>query len=243
MAIVAGSALYGTGVYGGSSFGLQDVSFTLTGVAGTSALGTVEPKTSEALLSVSASGAVASVQVNLAPNITGVVGTFTLDVSALTVKSVNRIPVTQSALTGSIEAVSAGGFEIDISERLGSVSATGAIGTIEAKTSEALVSVSATSALGTIVPHADSFLTLTGVSATGEVNELEENPTEALSSVFATCTINPAGVSLSTSAGLTSVAMTGIATEPSITAVQFDYTAVAHLYSRRRAAIIPPRAA
>jgi len=42
---------------------------------------------------------------------------------------------------------------------------------------------------------------------------------------------------------LTSVAITGIITEPSITAVQFDYTAVAHLYSRRRAAIIPPRAA
>jgi len=237
MAIVAGSALYGTGVYGGSSFGLQDVSFTLTGVAGTSALGTVEPKTSEALLSVSASGAVASVQVNLAPNITGVVGTFTLDVSALTVKSVNRIPVTQSALTGSIEAVSAGGFEIDISESLGSVSATGAIGTVEAKTSEALLSVSATGSLGTLVLHAASSLTLTGVSATGEVNELEEKPTEELGSVSATGAVN--GVSTSTGAGLTSVAITSIIGDPSITAVQFDYEAVAHLYSKRRAVSIP----
>ena len=130
MAVVAATAKFGVGVYGASSYGVVNVSRTLTGVAGTSALGTVEAKTSEALLSVSATGAVGAVQVNLAPNITGVVGTFTLNGAGLDVKSVNRVPVTQNALTGSVEAVSAGGFEIDISERLGSVSATGAIGTV-----------------------------------------------------------------------------------------------------------------
>ena len=62
MAVVAASAKYGVGVYGASNFGAVNISRTLTGVAGTSA----------------------------------------------------------------IESVSAGGFEIDISERLGSVSATGA---------------------------------------------------------------------------------------------------------------------
>jgi hypothetical protein len=237
MAVVAATAKFGVGVYGASSYGVLNVSRTLTGVAGTSALGTVEAKTSEALLSVSATGAVGSVQVNLAPNITGVVGTFTLNGAGLDVKSVNRVPVTQNALTGSIEAVSAGGFEIDISESLGSVSATGAIGTVEAKTSEALLSVSATGSLGTLVLHAASSLTLTGVSATGEVNELEEKPTEELGSVSATGAVN--GVTANTGAGLTSVAMPGTIGDPSITAVQFDYQAVAHLYSKRRAVSIP----
>ena len=237
MAVVAATAKFGVGVYGASSYGVVNVSRTLTGVAGTSTLGTVEAKTSEALLSVSATGAVGSVQVNLAPNITGVVGTSTVNGAGLTVKSVNRVPVTQSALTGSIEAVSAGGFEIDISESLGSVSATGAIGTVEAKTSEALLSVSATGAIGTLVLHAASSLTLTGVSATGEVNELEEKPTEELGSVSATGAVNE--VSTSTGAGLTSVGITSIIGDPSITAVQFDYEAVAHLYSKRRAVSIP----
>lgn len=237
MAVVAATAKFGVGVYGASSYGVVNVSRTLTGVAGTSALGTVEAKTSEALLSVSATGAVGSVQVNLAPNITGVVGTFTLNGAGLDVKSINRVPVTQNALTGSVEAVSAGGFEIDISESLGSVSATGAIGTVEAKTSEALLSVSATGSLGTLVLHAASSLTLTGVSATGEVNELEEKPTEELGSVSATGAVN--GVSTNTGAGLTSVGITSIIGDPSITAVQFDYEAVAHLYSKRRAVSIP----
>ena len=237
MAVVAATAKFGVGVYGASSYGVVNVSRTLTGVAGTSALGTVEAKTSEALLSVSATGAVGSVQVNLAPNITGVVGTFTLNGAGLTVKSINRVPVTQNALTGSIEAVSAGGFEIDISERLGSVSATGAIGTVEAKTSEALLSVSATGAIGTPVLKATSSITLTGVSATGEVNELEEKPTEELGSVSATGAVN--GVTANTGAGLTSVAMPGTIGNPSITAVQFDYQAVAHLYSKRRAVTVP----
>ena len=237
MAVVAATAKFGVGVYGASSYGVVNVSRTLTGVAGTSALGTVEAKTSEALLSVSATGAVGSVQVNLAPNITGVVGTFTLNGAGLDVKSVNRVPVTQNALTGSIEAVSAGGFEIDISESLGSVSATGAIGTVEAKTSEALLSVSATGSLGTLVLHAASSITLTGVSATGEVNELEEKPTEELGSVSATGSVN--GVSTSTGAGLTSVGITSIIGDPGITAVQFDFEAVAHLYSKRRAISVP----
>ena len=237
MAVVAATAKFSVGVYGASSYGVVNVSRTLTGVAGTSALGTVEAKTSEALLSVSATGAVGSVQVNLAPNITGVVGTFTLNGAGLDVKSVNRVPVTQNALTGSVEAVSAGGFEIDISERLGSVSATGAIGTVEAKTSEALLSVSATGAIGTPVLKATSSITLTGVSATGEVNELEEKPTEELGSVSATGAVN--GVTANTGAGLTSVAMPGTIGNPSITAVQFDYQAVAHLYSKRRAVRVP----
>jgi len=237
MAVVATSAKFGVGVYGASSYGAVNISRTLTGVAGTSALGTIEPKTSEALQSVSATGSVNTVKVNLAPNITGVVGTFTLNAAGLTVKSVNRVPVTQNALTGTIESVAAGGFEIDISERLGSVSATGSVGTLTVDLSEKLASVSATGAIGTLVVKATSSITLTGVSATGEVNELEEKPTEKLGSVSATGTVN--GVTANTGAGLTSVAMPGTIGNLTITAVQFDYQAVAHLYSKRRAVRVP----
>ena len=54
------------------------------------------------------------------------------------------------AATGAVEGLSVGGFEVDISERLGSVSATGAIGTISFNTEEKLGSVSATGSVNTV---------------------------------------------------------------------------------------------
>jgi hypothetical protein len=38
---------------------------------------------------------------------------------------------------------------------------------------------------------------------------------------------------------LTSVGITGTIDDPTITAVQFDFEAVAHLYSKRRAISVP----
>ena len=91
--------------------------------------------------------------------------------------------------TGAIEPVSAGGFEIDVSEKLVGVSATGqvntvgvildtafpdgveatgSIGTLSVNLSEALGSVSATGAIGTLKPNVEE--PVSGVSATGVIN-------------------------------------------------------------------------
>lgn len=91
--------------------------------------------------------------------------------------------------TGAVEPVAAGGFEVDISERLSGVSATGSIGvispnldvsatgvsatgsvgTVEARPSEPVDSVSATGSIGTIAVNLS--LTLTGVAGTGAIND------------------------------------------------------------------------
>ena len=67
--------------------------------------------------------------------------------------------------TGAIETVSAGGFEIDISERLGSVSATGAIGTVSPNIKEDISGVSATGAINTVSVNIQEDITVYLVQA------------------------------------------------------------------------------
>ena len=121
--------------------------------------------------------------------------------------------------TGAIESVSAGGFEVDITEKLSSVSATGSVNT---------VTISNT-------------VTLTGVVGTSQLGSVEAKTEEKLGSVQGTTAVGT--VKTNTGAGLTSVGMSGIIQEPSITIIQFDYVAVAHLYSQRRTVTLPKRAA
>jgi len=87
--------------------------------------------------------------------------------------------------TGTIASVVAGGFEVDVTERISTgVSATGSVGTLNVFIKVSLVGVSATGTIGTLA--ISNTVTLTGVSATGSVNTVEEKPTEALDSVSAT---------------------------------------------------------
>ena len=240
MAVIKSSALYGTGVYGGSVFGTRNVSFALTGVAGTSAIepvaaGGFEIDVSEKLGSVSSTGSVNTVTVNIQEDITGVVGTFTLNGAGLSIRSINRVPVTQNALTASL-----GTIEPKVDEALGSVSATGSVGTLTVNLSEKLASVSATGSIGSLEFSNTHSLTSTGITAsigTVSPNVKEELQLNAVSGVSATGAVN--GVTTHTTAGLTSVAMTGVIDDLTITAVQFDFEAVAHLYSRRRAVKVP----
>lgn len=243
MAVIKSSALYGTGVYGGSVFGTRNVSFALTGVAGTGAIepvaaGGFEIDVSERLGNVSATGSVNTVTVNIQEDIvgvsaTGAIGTLTFSTSHSlgsisatgsigTLAISNTVELTGVAGTGAIEAVAAGGFEVDVSEPLASVSATGAVGTVQPIFSfnQQLVSVGLTASIGTISP-----------------NVKEELGANAVTSVFGTLGIN--GVTTHTSAGITSAGLTGSVEEVTTTAVEFDFQAVAHLYSRRRAVTIP----
>lgn len=242
MAVVASSALYGTGVYGGSTYGTRNVSFALTGVAGTGAIepvaaGGFEIDISERLGSVSATGTINTVTVNIQEDISGVSATGSVNtvgignstaltgvsttggVGTLTIS--NTVKLTGVAGTGAIEAVSAGGFEVDISEKLSSVSATGSIGTVQ--------------------PVVSFFITLTGVSGTAQLGSIEAKTEEKLGSVQGTTSVGT--IKLNTGAGLTSVPMFVKIKPVSVTIIQFDYEAVAHLYSQRRTVTLPTRAA
>jgi hypothetical protein len=212
-----------------------DIKTTLAGVAGTTALGTIEPKVDEALGSVSATGSVNTVTVNIKEDVTGVVGTFTLNGAGLSIRSINRVPVTSAGLTGTI-----GTIEPKVDEALGSVSATGAVGTLTVNLSEKLASVSATGNIGSLEFSNTHSLTSTGITGsigTVSPNVKEELQLNAVSGVSATGSVNT--VRQNPSAGLASVESFVLIKEPNVTAVQFDFEAVAHLYSRRRAVKVP----
>jgi hypothetical protein len=87
--------------------------------------------------------------------------------------------------TGTIASVVAGGFEVDVTERISTgVSATGSVGILNVFIKVSVVGVSATGTVNTVKENINT--PITGVQATGSVNTVEEKPTEALDSVSAT---------------------------------------------------------
>jgi hypothetical protein len=101
--------------------------------------------------------------------------------------------------TGAIETVSVGGFEIDISENLLSVSATGAIGSVGVGNSATLTGVSATGSINTVKENVAEELG--SVSATGAIGTIEPQVDEDLLSVTATFTIGTVKPNLSKTLG------------------------------------------
>ena len=178
----------------------------LTGVSGTANTPAVQPNVTEILTGVSATGAINPVVINrvaiiggvsatgsvntVEPKITeiltgvsatGAVGTFTI---------ANTVTPTGVSATGAIQNVAVTGFEIDVSEVLNSVSATGAVSAVQPNITEILASVSGTSSTNAVVLKANSKITLASVSATGAVGTLEAKSTEILDSVSATISVN-----------------------------------------------------
>jgi hypothetical protein len=111
--------------------------------------------------------------------------------------------LTGVAGTGAIESVAVNTFEIDVSEALDSVSATGSIGslTVTGTANQTLSSVSATgsaNAASVSVSQAYAITIADGddIEATGAVNTVTVNITEKLDSVSATGVINGAGLDI-----------------------------------------------
>ena len=236
MAVIKASARYGTGRYGVSAYGAEDISITLTGVAATGAIGTVEDQTTERLDSVSATGTVqALAQVKVSERLDSVSATGAIN----TLHINNKFTLADVSATGAIEPVSAGGFEIDLSERItNGVSATGAVQALsQVKVTERLASVSITGTVAAIIPHADSQLTLSSVLATGFVGDVEDQTTERLDSVSATGFVQ-AVAQVKVSEALASAPATGTIGAVTTTAVVFDFQAVREQYSRRRTVYI-----
>ena len=108
--------------------------------------------------------------------------------------------------TGTIASVVAGGFEIDVTERISTgVSATGSVGILNVFIKVSVVGVSATGTVNTVKENINT--PITGVQATGSVNTVEEKPTEALDSVSATGSVNNVTVNIIEKLG--SVSATG----------------------------------
>ena len=108
--------------------------------------------------------------------------------------------------TGTIASVVAGGFEVDVTERISTgVSATGSVGTLNVFIKVSVVGVSATGTVNTVKENINT--PITGVQATGSVNTVEEKPTEALVSVSATGSVNNVTVNIIEKLG--SVSATG----------------------------------
>ena len=134
--------------------------------------------------------------------------------------------------TGTIASVVAGGFEIDVTERIPTgVSATASAGILNVFIKVTVVGVSATGTVNTVRENINT--PITGVQATGFVNTVEEKPTEALGSVSATGFVND-NFTFSNTHSLTGVSATGAVNTVTATGVIFDFEAVKALYDRKR---------
>ena len=96
--------------------------------------------------------------------------------------------------TGSIQPVAINGFEVDISEPLESVSASGSVGSLVVDVSQPLAGVSASGSIGPVgVGTSGNILS---AAATGLANGVTVNVTERLNGLVGTFTLNDAGLDI-----------------------------------------------
>jgi len=205
---------------------------SLTGVVGTGQIGTVSPNIAFGITGVSATGAVNTVTENVIEKVTGVVGTFTLNAAGLDIRSINRVPVTGSPMTGTI-----GTLDVGASESITTgVEATGQIGTVKPNVAESVTGVVGTFSVNTVTATGTANTTLTGVEGVGQVGEVEDQPLERIATgVFATGAIG--SLTLHTTAGVDGVVGTFTVGTPTVTGVIFNF--VANDYDRKRVVYVP----
>jgi len=181
------TGISGTGQIG-TATAVNDSSLTLGSVSATGQVNTVFENPSEAITGVSATGSIGTVfaqaffGANDALYGTGRYGSAIYGDVSPTI----NFPTFQ--LVGTIQTVQVGGqFEVDVSERLSSVSATGVLGQIQV-IPKLIDSVSATGALGTIKPNLTE--PVLGLSATGSIGTLTHSNTHRIASVVGTFTLD-----------------------------------------------------
>lgn len=234
MAVIAASARYGVGVYGVSEYGVVNISATLSGVSATGAIGTPEPRPAEPVDSVFATGQVGTVTINLIEKVDGVQGTTTLGQIGFN----NTVIIeTGVAGTGQVEEVVAGGFEIDITERIDTgVEGTTNTPSLQPNITEKPSGVSATGSVGDGFTFSNTTLLQSVVGTVAEPS-VEPQITEVIGGVFATGAVSD-NFTFSNSTVPTGVEATGFAGQTTETGVLFDFQAVSALYSRRRTVYI-----
>ena len=230
------SALYGSGVYGSSEYGVINVTASVTGVSATALTRTLhinafEVDITEPLYGPDAlTASTQTTTVNIAEKVSGVIGTFTLNAAGLDIRSVNRVPVTGSPMTGSIGTVSP-----NVDEPIATgVFGTTSLNTVQVNISEKLDSVFATGGIGSL-EHSNT-VTLTGVEGVGQVGEVEDQPLERIATgVFATGAIG--SLTLHTAAGVDGVV--GTFSIGTLTATGVTFAFVANDYDRKRVVYVP----
>jgi hypothetical protein len=183
----------------------------LLSVVGTFSVGTIKPNVSEPISGVSATVGLGQLKItDIIQPVSGVSATGSAGIifaqaflgandalygrglygSAIygSVTPVVNLPTLE--LVGTIETVRVGGqFEIDVSERLGSVSATGQVANVV--TNPLLLgNVSATGQIGTLQTNIQEN-EIDGVGATGSIGTLTHSNTHSLGSVVGTFTLDP----------------------------------------------------
>ena len=136
--------------------------------------------------------------------------------------------------TGSIAPVQVNGFEIDLSENLDSVSATGSIGSVQVNITEKVTGVQGVGQNNPVVINA--IANPTGVSATGAINTVGIGNSARPTGVQATGIVNTLVEDVSDT--LTGVQGTGAVGSPTTVAVVTAF--VAANYSRQRTLKIIP---
>ena len=209
------------------------ISELLSSVSAVGSAGTISANPDEVTNSVSATATAGTVQVNLSEVLASVSATGTVEPVGYDAKG-NHTLASVSGTTV-LEPVSAGGFEIDISERLLSVQSQGFIGGLTLHVSELLNSAPATGSVTAIIPHANSLQPVIGVSAEGTVQDtaldvFEVDVAEGLLSVSATGTITP--VKANITEPLDSVASVASVAGVTVVAVNFPFDKDAYSTNR-----------
>jgi hypothetical protein len=140
------------------------LSVPISGVSGTGAANGVVLYADSLIIpsGVSATGQTGTVKPNVTEIVAGVVGTSSA--GAVTATGAASQTLSGVGATGQIESVTINGFEVDVSEKLSGVTATGSTGTLTVHVSDLLSGVSGTTAAGTLtvtglvtVFNADNF--------------------------------------------------------------------------------------
>ena len=241
----ANDALYGTGTYGTARYGRVTPVISISGVVGTTSIGTVEVKLDTTLTGVSATGIVNDVEEQPTENLesvsaTGSIGTVT--------------PSADSSLTlTGVEGTSAlGTVEAQIDTSISGLGSTGSVGTVTATASAAVMGAfnpDITSLLFSKV----ALLTASEISADTRIAAVEgaslAEQNLASSRVIAQV-LDATGSSGTTnetlaltggsqvSGSIQGAVGSGQAGALSTSATVFDFEAVKSLYSRRRTIFI-----
>ena len=233
------SALYGSGIYGLSDYGVINVTASVTGVSATALTRTLhinafEVDITEPLYGPDAivASTTATISVNITEKVSGVVGTLTLNAAGLSIRSINRVPVTGSPMTGSI-----GTLSLNVDEPIApGVSATGQVGTVQVHTAAGLTGVVGTFSVNTVTITGTANTTLTGVEGVGQIGEVEDQPLERIATgVQGTGAIGT--VALSNSFTVTGVV--GTFSIGTVTATGVTFSFVANDYDRKRVVYVP----
>lgn len=238
MAFITTSANYGIGRYGSARYGLVNVSHVPASVVATGSVGVVSPNVKEEFVSgVEATLTVNTVQVNLKAEPTGIQATFTVNAAGLNIRSINRVPISGVSATGAIEAPSAGGFEIDVTERVtASLVGTTAINTVQVNLTKVPTSVVATGTINNSLEFSNTH-SISSVSSLFTVGIVSPNIKKPVPTAgFFTGSVG--SLTLHTTAGVTGVSAINSNNNVTTTAVVFDFQNVRDQYSRRRTVYI-----